>query len=474
MLFNSTSFLLFLPLVFALYWLVNKKLVLQNWVLLLASLVFYAFWDWRFLFLLSFSIVLDYISGIQIEKSTTQLKRKTWLILSVAINLAFLGFFKYFNFFIDSFASLLNSFGFETSPNVLNILLPVGISFYTFHGLSYIIDIYKNRIKAEKNAVQYSLFVSYFPLLVAGPIERATHLLPQLKINRKFSYEMAVSGCRQILWGFFKKIVIADNCAEYVNIIFEDYTSFNGITLLFGAMLFAFQIYGDFSGYSDIALGVSRLFGIELLKNFSFPYFSTSIAMFWQRWHISLSSWFRDYVYIPLGGNRNGKWTQLRNVMIIFSLSGFWHGANLTFIVWGVIHGLLFIPSILISSKKENLFQNYWIQKSFFGLKMVITFTVVSVVWVFFRAENISKACAYTGKIFTIPSGSVAFFPKYLMVLIALMLIVEWFGKTYNFALEKMKFITLTPVRWTFYMLLISVILLFMQSEETPFIYFQF
>jgi D-alanyl-lipoteichoic acid acyltransferase DltB (MBOAT superfamily) len=265
------------------------------------------------------------------------------LILSIAINLGFLGFFKYYNFFVDSFANLIGEFGFVAHPWTLKIILPIGISFYTFHGLSYIIDVYKKKIKAERNPVDYALFVSYFPLLVAGPIERATHLLPQVKKIRIFNYEQAANGVRQILWGLFKKMVIADNCAPIVNEIFANHDQEPASRLVLGAVLFAFQIYGDFSGYSDIALGTSRLFGMELLKNFNYPYFSRDIAEFWRRWHISLSSWFRDYLYFPLGGSKGGMWMKIRNTFAIFLVSGFWHGANWTFIVWGGLNALFFL-----------------------------------------------------------------------------------------------------------------------------------
>lgn len=323
MLFNSISFAIFLPIVFALYWLLRKNLKFQNILLLVASYYFYGCWDWRFMFLLGFSTFLDYYSGIKIEEATSQHLKKIWLTISIGINLGFLGFFKYYNFFADSFAEMLNGFGFEVHPWTLQIILPVGISFYTFHGLSYIIDIYYGRLKAERNIVDYSVFVSFFPLLVAGPIERATHLLPQIKKKRVFDYSQAVDGMRQILWGLFKKMVIADNCAIYANEIFSNPESQSGSNLVLGAIFFTFQIYGDFSGYSDIALGVARLFGINLLKNFNYPYFSRDIAEFWRRWHISLSTWFRDYLYIPLGGSKGGNWMRVRNTFIIFIVSGF-------------------------------------------------------------------------------------------------------------------------------------------------------
>ena len=334
MFFNSLSFAIFLPIVFILYWFVfNKQKKHQNLLLIIASYYFYASWDWRFLFLLIFSTLLDYFTAIQVEKNTIVSKRKFWFWLSVITNLGFLAVFKYYDFFATSFAAFVKGFGFNINPVLLELILPVGISFYTFHGLSYLIDVYNKRIKAEYNFVDYALFVSYFPLLVAGPIERATHLLPQVKVTRNFDYEQGKQGIKLIIFGLFKKVVVADNCAFFVNQLFENYSNYSGFELWLGIVFFAFQIYGDFSGYSDIAMGASKLFGIELLKNFNFPYFSKDIADFWRRWHISLSSWFRDYLYIPLGGSKGSKWLQIRNVFIIFLVSGFWHGANWTFII---------------------------------------------------------------------------------------------------------------------------------------------
>ena len=324
MLFNSLNFAVFLPIVFILYWFATKgNLKLQNILLLVSSYFFYACWDWRFLFLLIFSTLLDYFTGIKMSDAKNQNSKKFWFWLSISVNLGFLGVFKYYNFFAESFASALDNIGLNVNPWTLKVILPVGISFYTFHGLSYVIDIYKDHIKAEKNFIDYSVFVSFFPLLVAGPIERATHLLPQIKKKRTFDYSKAVDGLRQILWGLFKKVVIADQCAEYANQIFNNSADYSGSTLVLGAIFFTFQIYGDFSGYSDIALGTARLFGIDLLRNFAFPYFSRDIAEFWRRWHISLSSWFKDYLYIPLGGSKGGMWMKIRNTFIIFLVSGF-------------------------------------------------------------------------------------------------------------------------------------------------------
>jgi len=399
MFFNSLAFAIFLPIVFFLYWFVfNKTKSTQNALLIVASYYFYSCWDWRFLFLLVFSTFLDYYTGIQIEKGKSQASRKFWFWLSISVNLGFLGVFKYYNFFAASFADLLNSVGIQASPILLNVILPVGISFYTFHGLSYVIDIYLKRIKAEYNFVDYSLFVSYFPLLVAGPIERATHLLPQVKIKREFDFEKAKEGICQIIWGLVKKVVIADTCATYANAIFDNYTSMNSFSLILGAIYFAFQIYGDFSGYSDIALGVSKLFGLDLLRNFNYPYFSRDIAEFWRRWHISLSSWFRDYLYIPLGGSKGGLWMKIRNTFIIFIVSGFWHGANWTYLAWGFINAIYFLPLLLSNSNRNNM-GAIQLKFNFDSVKVIVsilyTFSLTCIAWIFFRAKTITDAILY-------------------------------------------------------------------------------
>ena len=359
MLFNSVTFAVFLPIVFLLYWFIfQRKFKIQNILLVVASYFFYGWWDWRFLSLLILSSLTDFVIGIKISSQLKKEKRavtspKFWLIVSLVTNLGILGFFKYFNFFIESFVSLLAQFGISQSYATLNIILPVGISFYTFQTLSYTIDIYRRKIEPTKDIVSFFAFVSFFPQLVAGPIERATNLLPQFNKKRIFDYEKAVVGMRQILWGLFKKIVIADNCAVYVNMVFENPQDQTGSTLLLGAIFFAFQIYGDFSGYSDIAIGTARLFGFNLMQNFAFPYFTRDIAEFWRCWHISLTTWFRDYLYIPLGGSRVSKTKLVRNTFIIFIVSGFWHGANWTFIVWGAFHALLFLPLILLNQNRK-------------------------------------------------------------------------------------------------------------------------
>lgn len=484
MLFNSLSYAIFLPIVFAIYWFIGRKnnLRLQNIFLLLCSYFFYASWDWRFLFLLIFSTALDYFSGIIIGRSESNKIRKLWLTISVGINLGFLAYFKYFNFFIDSFANLLQNLGFEAHYNTLNIILPIGISFYTFHGLSYVFDIYNRKTKPTYNAIDYALFVTYFPLLVAGPIERATHLLPQLKKPREFRYVQITDGLRQILWGLFKKIVIADNCAQYANIIFENPDAYSGSTLLLGAIFFTFQIYGDFSGYSDIALGSSRLLGIELLKNFNFPYFSRSIAEFWRRWHISLSSWFKDYLYFPLGGSRGGNWMRIRNTIIIFLVSGFWHGANWTFIVWGGLNALFILPSIIFKTNRKHL--EIVAQGKLFPtfreiLQMTVTFLATVFCWIFFRSPTIGYAVDYCKKIFS-KDFFKPFFQYtelrdgvYILMIVCFFMLIEWIGRERNFAIEKMFFRSPSFIRISFYYLIIIMILIYSGREEA-FIYFQF
>lgn len=478
MLFNSVNFALFLPIVFIIYWFVtNKNLKAQNILLLLSSYFFYACWDWRFLFLLVFSTVLDYLTGLKMEDAKSQKTKKFWFWTSIVINLGFLGIFKYYNFFATSFAEAASGLGFQINPWTLSVILPVGISFYTFHGLSYVIDIYKGRISAEKNFVDYSVFVSFFPLLVAGPIERATHLLPQIKQKRSFDYEKAIDGLRQILWGLFKKVVIADQCAEYANMIFNNHAEYSGSTLLLGAIFFTFQIYGDFSGYSDIALGTARLFGIELLKNFSFPYFSRDIAEFWRRWHISLSTWFRDYLYIPLGGSKGGMWMKVRNTFIIFLVSGFWHGANWTFIIWGFLNALYIMPSIIFKTNRNNLdivAQGRWLPTFREFISMVMTFTLTVFAWVFFRSENLTHAMGYisgmfSSSLFVMP----AILPLKIFVLLAIFLIVEWLGREQQYAIAHIHLKTPALARWVCYYGIVLAVLYFSGSEQ-QFIYFQF
>jgi alginate O-acetyltransferase complex protein AlgI len=478
MLFNSINFAIFLPIVFFLYWfVVNKNYKQQNILLLISSYFFYACWDYRFLFLLFFSTFLDYFTGLKMGNASNGSIKKFWFWLSISINLGFLGFFKYYNFFITSFAEGVANFGIHIDLWTLNVILPIGISFYTFHGLSYVIDIYYNRIKPEKNFIDYSVFVSFFPLLVAGPIERATHLLPQIQRKRTFNYENSVDGLRQILWGLFKKIIIADNCAEYANLIFNDSEHQSGSNLVLGALFFTFQIYCDFSGYSDIALGVARLFGIDLLKNFAFPYFSRDIAEFWRRWHISLSTWFRDYLYIPLGGSKGGTWSKVRNTFIIFLVSGFWHGANWTFIIWGLLNAIYFLPLLLLKTNRTNigtvaegrLFPSF---TEFF--QMLLTFSLTVFAWIFFRANSVTAAFSYIANmlkpsLFSIPTV----LPYFIFVLLLFFIAIEWMGREQHYALAKLGLKWPKPVRWFFYYFIVLLILVFMGKEQ-EFIYFQF
>ncbi len=478
MLFNSIDFALFLPIVFFLYWFVaNKNYKHQNMLLLVASYFFYACWDYRFMFLLLFSTVLDYVTGLKMFDAKTNWGKKFWFWLSIGINLGFLGFFKYYNFFAESFAAGLANFGIHVDMWMLNIILPVGISFYTFHGLSYVIDIYYNKIKPERNFVDYAVFVSFFPLLVAGPIERATHLLPQIQKARKFNYTTAIDGLRQILWGLFKKIVIADNCAEYANIIFNDSDHQSGSNLVLGALFFTFQIYCDFSGYSDIALGTARLFGVELLRNFAFPYFSRDIAEFWRRWHISLSTWFRDYLYIPLGGSQGGTWMKVRNTFIIFIVSGFWHGANWTFIAWGFLNALYFLPLLLANKNRNNIgivaegraLPNV---RELFSMGMTFMLTVFA--WIFFRANDMTHALSYIKGIFTKSLLSIpSILPFTLFGLLAFFIAIEWMGREHQYALQRFGLKWPRFARISFYYLLIVLIFIFMGKEQ-EFIYFQF
>lgn len=486
MLFNSIDFAIFLPLVFLLYWFVaNKNFKRQNLLVVVASYLFYGWWDWRFLSLIVFSTFVDYTVGLKLKKEKNQVKRKVLLWTSVLVNLGFLGFFKYYNFFLENFISAYSFLGTEIKANTLNVILPVGISFYTFQTLSYSIDVYKRKIEPTKDFITFSAFVSFFPQLVAGPIERATNLLPQFYKKRTFDYSKAVNGMRQILWGLFKKIVIADNCAEFANQIFNNSTDYSGSILVLGAIFFTFQIYCDFSGYSDIAIGTSRLFGFNLLRNFAFPYFSRDIAEFWRRWHISLSTWFRDYVYIPLGGSRGGTLMKVRNTFIIFVVSGFWHGANWTFIIWGVLNAIYFLPLLLTKNNRNHIdiVAKGKLLPSFreFVL-MLITFGLTVFAWVFFRVESVSHATQY---IHDMISGlmyekgyvqAINFLDrsigKVFLFILTLFIISEWFGRENQYALENMRFPRI--IRWSFYLLIGAGIFVFGNFNETEFIYFAF
>ena len=395
MLFNSLDFAFFFPIVFILYWILSQKLSLRNLLILISSYVFYGWWDWRFLFLIVISSLVDFYVGQQLDKTEDAKKRKMYLYLSLFVNLGFLVYFKYTNFFIDTFVESFRLFGKTLEVSTLNIILPVGISFYTFQTLSYTIDIYRKQLKPTKDPIAFFAFVAFFPQLVAGPIERAAHLLPQFYKTYKFNYNLVKSGLLLIAFGLFKKMVIADRAALYVNEVYNNPGNYEGVETIIATVLFAFQIYCDFSGYSDIAIGSARTMGFDLMKNFDSPYLSKSITEFWRRWHISLSTWFRDYVYIPLGGSRNGKYKTYFNLFIVFLVSGLWHGAAMTFVIWGVIHGLIIVLEKAISKPKETFFQKLKINKDNLSNKLFfvfITFTIVCFAWVFFRANSFTDS----------------------------------------------------------------------------------
>ena len=483
MLFNSFEFLIFLPIVFLLYWFVfdyairkcKKQLLWQNLFVVVASYIFYGWWDWRFLILIAITTILSFLSGIGIEKAHTQRGKKAVMIANIVVNLGILGVYKYYDFFASQFAQL---FGIESDFLLLHLILPVGISFYTFQALSYSIDVYRKQIQPTHDIVAFTAFLSFFPQLVAGPIERATNLLPQFQRKRHFDYTQAVDGMRQILWGLFKKIVVADNCAAYVDTVFADITTQSGSTLVLAAVLFTFQIYGDFSGYSDIAIGTAKLFGIKLMRNFNVPYFSRDIAEFWRRWHISLTTWFRDYVYIPLGGSRpvvperlkaKGeqraaryiKWIAVRNTFVIFLLSGFWHGANWTFVLWGAYHALLFVPLLMMNKNRRFMDdERQWTDIP----RMLLTFVLVVIGWIFFRASDMASCWDYFSGIwqlsfFTLPVVENSLLLWATIAAIIVMLIIEWTKRL--------------PNRWWLYYGLLVAIWWF-AGQDVDFIYFQF
>ncbi|MEQ6123454.1 MBOAT family O-acyltransferase [Pseudotenacibaculum sp. MALMAid0570] len=483
MLFNSIEFVLFLPIVFVLYWFVtHKNLKLQNALIVIASYIFYGWWDWRFLSLIIFSTLVDYSIGYSLSLTNKKSYRKALLRMSLLINLGFLGVFKYYNFFLESLYDFIPMLKTSLGFNTLQIILPVGISFYTFQTLSYTIDVYKRKLEPTKDFVAFAAFVSFFPQLVAGPIERATNLLPQVLKRRRFSSSQSIEGVRLILWGLFKKIVIADALAPSVDEIFSNFEIYPSSILILGAIFFAFQIYCDFSGYSDIARGVAKLLGIELMVNFNFPYFSRSIGEFWRKWHISLSTWFRDYLYIPLGGSRVSRYKGIRNVFAIFLISGFWHGANWTFIAWGAIHALLFIPSFLWKTNRkyvEDLEKRKYIIPSFYNFWLIVkTFIIVTVAWIFFRAKSIEYAYDYIVHILQFNWESITFFNPYdnqplfkeYLYLIGL-IIVEYLivTKTINLFSKNLKKGILVDST-----LLVLIIINAPVSSSLSFIYFQF
>jgi alginate O-acetyltransferase complex protein AlgI len=465
--FSSPIFAVFLLIAFAGYWSLQRAdLKWQNGFVLVASYVFYGWWDWRFLSLIAISTLVDFIVAQKIENNSSQHGRKKWLWLSLWVNLGMLGVFKYFNFFVSEFQEFLSLFGMHTDPWTLSIVLPVGISFYTFQTLSYTLDVYNKKMKASQSLLQFAAYVSFFPQLVAGPIERAVHLLPQFEKRRTFDFELAKAGVRLIVWGLFKKIVIADSLAPMVNKIFAGYEEASGGTLAIGAVLFAFQIYGDFSGYSDIAIGTARLLGFDLMSNFKFPYFSRNIGEFWRRWHISLSTWFRDYLYIPLGGSRGSKAQQIRNIFVIFLVSGFWHGANWTFIAWGALHALLFLPLFLLGSNRKHLPDSSTGSYDWRDwLSVITTFIFVCVGWIFFRAESISQALMYIGSLFN--TGAVEY--SIYLLFPAMLVLLEW-PLRHD---ERLEHLQLGRLELPLIGLFMALIFVF-RDTATEFIYFQF
>ncbi|MBO5362483.1 MAG: MBOAT family protein [Paludibacteraceae bacterium] len=514
MLFNSFEFAIFLPIVFLLYWFVfdyamrkcKRQLLWQNLFVVVASYIFYGWWDWRFLILIAITTLLSFLSGIGIEYAPTQRGKKAVMIANIIVNLGILGVYKYYDFFATQFARL---FGIELDFLLLHLILPVGISFYTFQALSYSIDVYRKQIQPTHDIVTFTAFLSFFPQLVAGPIERATNLLPQFQKKRSFDYATAVDGMRQILWGLFKKIVVADNCATYVDTVFADISNQSGSTLVLAAILFTFQIYGDFSGYSDIAIGTAKLFGIKLMRNFNVPYFSRDIAEFWRRWHISLTTWFRDYVYIPLGGSRPNipeairqkgdkalearytKWIAVRNTFVIFLLSGFWHGANWTFVLWGAYHALLFVPLLLLNKNRryrdtvatitlpDGTIKTKWLPSLKEAGQMLLTFALAVFGWIIFRATGLKTLSAYIAGIFDSSLFSIPWLMNRqyyipLVISILVMLLGEWINRTKEHGLSLN--IDRKYCRWIIY-LVIGIFILFYiccNTAQQEFIYFQF
>jgi alginate O-acetyltransferase complex protein AlgI len=479
MLFNSFEYLFFLPLVFLLYWfLFNKNRTLQNGLMLLASYFFYGWWSWSFIGLLMLSTLLDYLYGFGVA-SENRKRAKFFLWLSILNNLGILAVFKYYNFFAEQFQYALGIFHINAHPVFLNIILPVGISFYTFHGMSYVFDIYRKQQEPVKNFIDYGLFVCFFPLLVAGPIERANHLLPQIQKPRSFNYSTAVEGMRLILWGMAKKVVLADSLATLIDPVFNHYLDYDPSILILAAVGFSFQIYGDFSGYSDIALGTAKLFGFELLSNFRFPYFSRDIAEFWRRWHISLSSWFRDYLYIPLGGSKLGKSKAVRNTFIIFLVSGFWHGASWNFIVWGFIHACGFLP-LLVLNKNRNNISNVVAQNAYFPTlkefwQMLVTFIFVTFAWIFFRSPDMILALGFLKHLIIgfISKNAVSEHFEWLTLLgyIIPFLLIDWYLR---FDERKLKVPKNKWMRTILYLIIFILVWLHFGKNDSSFIYFQF
>ena len=477
MLFNSFEFLLFLPIVFLLYWFVFRGLRLQNLFVIVASYFFYGWWDWRFLILITLTSFVSYESGILIERNEG--KRNRQKILSAAniiFNLSVLGVFKYYNFFIENLVALFNAFNWHIDTVTMNIILPVGISFYTFQALSYTIDVYQRKIHATHDIGAFFAYICFFPQLVAGPIERATNLLPQFQRRRHFDYSNAVDGCWQMLWGFAKKLIVADNCAIVVNDYWTQYEELSGLTLFYLGVLFTFQIYCDFSGYSDIAIGTARLFGFNLRQNFAYPYFSRGIPEFWRRWHISLMTWFRDYVYFPLGGSKSGLKLAIRNIFIVWTISGLWHGANWTFVCWGLYHAILMVIYRILPLRTK--YDGVVADKSYLPnikeiVQIGITFFFVVIGWIIFRAENMAQAFQFITRMFTTIMEAPQL-PSYRpLAYLTIMVIVEWIQRKKRHALQFDSF-HYSLIKWIICVMVMVSIYFFMADDLSPFIYFQF
>lgn len=489
MLFNSIDFAIFFPIVFILYWIVARHLKLRNLLILISSYVFYGWWDWRFLFLIFISSIVDYLVGQLIYKTDSEKKRKKLLWVSLLVNLGFLIYFKYTNFFIDTFIDSFRLFGKEMQVSTLNIILPVGISFYTFQTLSYTIDIYRKQLKPTYDPLAFFAFVAFFPQLVAGPIERASHLLPQFYKTYKFNYNQVKSGLLLMAFGLFKKMVIADRVAILVNQVYNNPSDYQGVEIIIATIFFAFQIYCDFSGYSDIAIGLARTMGFDLMKNFDSPYLSKSITEFWRRWHISLSTWFRDYVYIPLGGSRKGKYRTYSNLFIVFLVSGLWHGAAMTFVIWGAIHGFIIVLEKAISKQRYQLYKRLNITKGSLVRKLVfipIIFTIVCFAWIFFRANSLKDALflvknIHLNNIDNLINGNIYELglvkPEFILALMAvgILILFEWYHKRIN--IQRLVSKLYVPIRWSLYLSIILVIIIFGvygEGQVSEFIYFQF
>ena len=481
MLFNSFTFMIFLPVVFLLYWFVFKQLRWQNLLILVASYVFYGWWDWRFLILIVITSLSSFASGLLIKHyDGNRRAQRAVSAANIVLNLGILATFKYFNFFAGSLQAVLSAVGVTVDWPTLNIILPVGISFYTFQALSYSIDVYARRIEPTRDIVAFFSFISFFPQLVAGPIERATNLLPQMLTARRFDYGRAVDGLRQMLWGFFKKLIIADGCAEVVNQTWNGLDSATGLMLFVCSLLFTFQIYADFSGYSDIAIGCAKLFGIRLTTNFKVPYFSRNVREFWRRWHITLMGWFTQYVYFPLGGSRCSRGRTVLNTIVVFSLSGLWHGADWTFVLWGLYHALLFIPLILLGSKshKDTVAHGRCLPSFKELTAMVVTFLLVNFGWILFRAPDFTSFSEFVSRLFShslFNYHGLTMRMATMLLWCAALLLVEWLQreKQHVLQIDGYRVLSVRPVRLALYAVLVFLIFYFAGQVQT-FIYFQF